>query len=59
MGIATAMGGIMRVDKMKKSKSSFMGTLKRENAYAAITPKPTDSTVEPTAMIKEFRKRGT
>ena len=58
MGIATAIGGIMRVDKMKNSKSSFSGTLKRENAYAAITPKPTDKMVEPNAMISELAKRG-
>jgi hypothetical protein len=32
MGIATAIGGIIRVDKMKNSKSSLSGTLKRENA---------------------------
>ena len=30
--IATAIGGIMRVDRMKNSRSSFSGTLKRENA---------------------------
>ena len=44
---------------MKNSRSSFSGTLKRENAYAAITPRPTDSTVEPNAMISELTKRGT
>ena len=59
MGIATAIGGIIRVDKMKNSKSSFNGTLKRENAYAAITPKPTDRNVEPKAMMSELTNRGT
>ncbi len=28
--MATAMGGIMRVDRMKNSRSSASGTLKRE-----------------------------
>jgi len=32
MGIATAMGGIMRVERMKKSRSSLPGTRKREKA---------------------------
>ena len=40
------------------ARSQFRGTLKRENAYAAITPKPTDSMVEPNAMMSELAKRG-
>jgi hypothetical protein len=32
IGIATAMGGIMRVDRMKNSRSSASGTLKRLKA---------------------------
>ena len=30
--MATAMGGIIRVERMKKSRSSCSGTLKREKA---------------------------
>src|SRR5439155_21829950 len=59
MGMATAIGGIIRVDIMKNSRSSLAGTLKRENAYAAVTPSTTDSAVEPNAMISELTKRGT
>ena len=29
IGMATAIGGIIRVDRMKNSRSSFSGTLKR------------------------------
>ena len=29
--MATAIGGIMRVERMKNIKSSFIGTLNREN----------------------------
>src|SRR5262252_5331930 len=43
---------------MKNSRSSFSGTLKRENAYAAVTPSNTDSAVDPNAMIKELTNRG-
>ncbi len=32
IGIATAIGGIIRVDRMKNSRSSFSGILNRENA---------------------------
>ncbi len=32
IGIATAIGGIIRVERMKNSRSSFSGTLKREKA---------------------------
>jgi hypothetical protein len=32
IGMATAIGGIMRVERMKKRRSSFSGTLKREKA---------------------------
>ncbi len=32
IGMATAMGGIIRVDRMKNSRSSFSGILKREKA---------------------------
>ena len=32
IGIATAMGGIMRVDRMKNKRSSFSGTRNREKA---------------------------
>src|SRR5919198_1126620 len=58
IGMATAMGGIMRVERMKNSRSSFSGTLKRENAYAAVTPSTTESAVEPNAMMSELTKRG-
>src|SRR4030081_214406 len=58
IGIATAIGGIMRVERMKNMRSSFNGTLKRENAYAAVTPSTTESAVEPNAMMSEFTKRG-
>src|SRR5262245_26541123 len=58
MGIATAIGGIMRVERTKNSRSSFIGTLKRENAYAAVTPRSTESAVEPNAMMSELMKRG-
>src|SRR5258708_37604157 len=48
----------MRVERMKNMRSSFNGTLKRENAYAAVTPSTTESAVEPNAMMREFTKRG-
>ena len=57
--MATAIGGIIRVDKIKNNRSSLAGTLKRENAYAAVTPSTTDNAVEPNAMISELTKRGT
>src|ERR1700722_3915528 len=37
MGTAQAIGGIIRVDRMKNSRSSASGTRKRENPYAAST----------------------
>ncbi len=48
----------MRVERMKNMRSSFSGTLKREKAYAAVTPSNTESAVEPKAMMSEFTKRG-
>src|SRR5437762_2855035 len=56
--MATAMGGIMRVERMKNRRSSLPRTRKRENAYAAITPSSTESAVEPNEMITELTKRG-
>src|SRR5688572_14969078 len=43
-----------RVDRIKNSKSSLPGTLKRENAYAASVPRNTARKVEPKPMIIEF-----
>ena len=56
--MATAIGGIIRVDRMKNSRSSLAGTLNRENAYAAVTPRTIDNAVEPNAMMSELTKRG-
>jgi hypothetical protein len=48
----------MRVERMKKRRSSLRGTLKREKAYAAAVPSTIDSAVEPKAMTSELTKRG-
>src|SRR6516162_8429823 len=56
--MATAIGGIMRVERMKKSRSSASGTLKRENAYAASVPRNTARKVEPKPITSELTKRG-
>jgi len=44
----------MRVERMKNSKSSAMGILKRENAYAASVPRKTARNVEPKPMTSEL-----
>src|ERR1700739_1336509 len=59
MGMATATGGIIRVDRMKNRRSSASGILKRENAEAGSGPKNTGRNVEPKPMISELTKRGT
>ena len=48
------MGGNILVDSIKNNKSSFKGTLNRENAYAANAPKKTDANVDPNPIIIEF-----
>src|SRR4026209_1462087 len=55
--MATAIGGIIRVDRMKNSRSSLSGTRKREKAKAAKVPSDTARNVEPNAITRELRKR--
>lgn len=57
MGTAAAMGGNIRVERIKNNRSSFSGILKRENAYAAKVPKNTEKKVAPKPMIREFVNR--
>src|SRR5260221_6512124 len=56
--MATAIGGIIRVDRMKNRRSSLPGILNRESAYAVVTQSTTDKAVEPNAMMSELMKRG-
>ena len=53
--MATAMGGIILVERMKNKRSSFRGTLKRLKAYAAIVPKNMHKAVEPNPITVEFK----
>ena len=54
MGTATAIGGNIRVDKIKNIRSSLRGILNLENAYAAKAPKKTERKVAPKPIISEF-----
>jgi hypothetical protein len=57
IGTAAAIGGNIRVDKIKNSKSSFKGILNLENPYAASVPRKTAQKVDPKPIASEFLKR--
>ena len=57
MGTAAAIGGNIRVDKIKNSRSSLAGTLNLEKPYAARVPRKTEKKVDPKPIAIEFTKR--
>ena len=57
MGTAAAIGGNIRVDKIKNNKSSLAGILNLEKPYAASVPRKTEKNVEPKPIAIEFTNR--
>ena len=57
MGTAAAIGGNIRVDNIKNSRSSLAGILNLEKPYAASVPKKTEKKVDPKPIAIEFTKR--
>ena len=57
IGTAAAIGGNIRVDKIKNRRSFFAGILNLEKPYAARVPKKTEKKVDPKPMAIEFTKR--
>ena len=57
MGTAAAIGGNIRVDKIKNNRSSLAGILNLEKPYAARVPKKTEKKVDPNPIAIEFTNR--
>ncbi len=57
IGMATAIGGIIRVDRMKNSRSSFKRHLEPAERISRHCAQDDAETVEPNPMMTEFRNR--